>query len=452
MVDNSKMLGEVTFPREVMGSLLVDKEGSLWRVGENFREHWKFFKKKFYSIDRLEFKIEEALKVLIQVISSRHLDSWLDGSVKPEMVEALSGTVPVFDHCMKKGEENFRKNFIEKLGQEGQGTLRRFLFEQFEEVGNAFAKERDEEHPENKISFSGLLPPRTRFYWQKKSSKGAIYDLFCLEYPPERRTVTIFDQRLRLSFPWLCIFVCFKNGKFYHYNSDNNRNNHSAFWVFYRPDSVKSEQDAIFYSNLTNIWPDWPHRWCLGYSIPVIKLEDPLWASKLLDYFWQTNFKSNDYLLLFWLWAIENIPEVSSLEDWYELSENKPDKILQLPWRECKDKLGQFAKRVLDYFVDVEDKVEKSKISDPRKEVRERILERSKERLEEELVFLAGHLVIDTDLKELSREFVAKRLGVMFEKITKDLKPHCADAAKETAEKFNEADWERCIRKEEAVR
>lgn len=447
--DNEPIRGESNFPRELIDNTLVDKRGQLWRMNEKLEKRLGIFGKKSYRFDKLGVKLEEALEILLQVIASRHFDSWLDGSVRPEMLEALKSMEPVLNHCVKEGDKNFRKDFIVKLSCQGKDVLRRALTERFEEIGKAFAEERGKEHQEEKMSFSGLLPPCTRFWWQKKSARGAVYDLFCLEFSPERRTVIIDNQRLRLSFPWLCFFVCFKNGEFYSF--DNHYGNHSAFWVFYRPDSVKSKQDAIFYHNLTNARENWPQYWCLGYSIPVIKLQDPLWAAKLLDYFWQTNFGNCGYHLLdFWRWAVKNIPEVSSLQAWERLSESEPDKILKLPWRECENTLGQFAEKVLNHFAGIEE--EQAKILRQSEKVQEQILERFEEQLEEELVFLAGHLVIDAGLQKSSREFIAKRLGAMFDKIMGELKPYCSNIAKETAEEFNRTDFGDRSGKKEAAR
>jgi hypothetical protein len=96
--------------------------------------------------------------------------------------------------------------------------------------------------------------------------------------------------------------VGFKNGELY------NLDNRTAFWLFYRPDSMHSTDCKLFYPNLPNLDHAGLNLWCLGKSVPVIKLTDPTWSVKIMDYFWQSAFIDSG-LNAYWLWAVKNIPE-----------------------------------------------------------------------------------------------------------------------------------------------
>ena len=412
---------KIDLPPELLAKSLFDGDGKRWIVREEERKTLGILSTTVFTVDQLG-SVESGLNRLLQDHFNRALKSWLEEDVNPALASFSEEATPLFKECMAVGERTFRKTLITKLGVQGEKIWDKILTEQFGEIGKAW----EDEKKKGSINFSssGILPPGTRFHWQAKNP-NFIYDMFCIEASPQRRTVNIFGERRRLFFPWMCFLVCFRNGQF------------QGFWSFYMPKSLASHKDELYFPNLPNIWKQWPHSWCLGRSQPAISMQDPNWHDTLFNWFWNSEFverNENELVLQFWRNAKKRIPEVRNLDAWEELSEKDPQKMLKLPWLKLDHNLGDFVAKVIEWRIKENNETSQS-ISDRRSAVAD-LKKRLRERLEEELHFLGAHFSMPVDLERVTRDLLSKKLGGSFQDLSKSAEANCQSIAGSTATDF----------------
>ena len=427
---------KIILPSELIGQPLFDPQGREWRIHEQESKRFRFLSQKTLVASESETSSGEALDAILRKVAKEVLHSWMEEDARPALGQLTEDIDPFLQKCIMEGERTFRREFITVLGTQGAGVWKKILTDQFEEIGRLFAKEQEGREGVSYAS-SGLLPPGTRFTWQAKIP-GVTYDMFCIESPPQRRTIRIFGEMRRLAFPWMCFLVLFRNGALYTPSKWEGHRN--GFWAFYRPCALKSKEDYITIPNMINIDGKWPYWWCLGTGLPSIVLENPNWHIRLFDWFWDSVF-GNTYLTAFWEDARQRISQVATVKKWEQLSDKNPEKMLTLPWWKVKQPLGGFAQSVLDHFSSGTQKkgeeLEKQLMKE-RSSAQSLLITRFRERLEEEFHFLGARFTVSDELRETIHNAVVRQLAATGRKSLETLEERAKGIVHRAAENIAE--------------
>ena len=232
MAHNGEM--PVVTPADLVGKRVVSEDGALMNVQRRLRLRFGVYPTSVIELVPSGKTIEETLTAIVTGALRKTVEEWVAHDTRELTAETSAHLAPIVDRCIREGSKNFRKDLIAKMGNRGKEFWRAILAEQFNEIGNTYAKFRELDDKPNvptKIAMTPMLPPHCRMHWHLKSGRTR-WDLFCFELPPGPRSIKIFGGFYRLAFPWMCILVAFKNGVFYSFKQ--NGGNRSAFLIFYR--------------------------------------------------------------------------------------------------------------------------------------------------------------------------------------------------------------------------
>lgn len=422
---------------EFLKSAFIDERGQVWKVMPRERDYLG----GLYTSKRLEFTkitpVSDVVTRIVKELLKKLVQEWYQGNVEPSVHELTKASSPLIEHCLNLGKREFKKGLINAVGSQGESMLREIIDSKFEEIGQAYQKS---ERKKFKLVTTGPLPKGTRFHWQVDGNKHA-YDMYCIESPPQRRSIKVDDETYLLSFPWICFLVCFVDGDLYEgekYAQNDGAHGHCGLSVFYRPNELQSSSDSLCFSNLLEVSDSFPFHTCLGGSRPPITLSNPHWSNVLFDWFWGSGFYRNDPNNYWWgnqLWrkTASSIDAVSSFKKWAELSQSKDSLsvINGLPWLDSGYKLGQVARDILTY---VSNKYEGDSANRQDEETNKRlklIIEQFREQLEEKIVFWGTHFSIPWEASKKADEFISPRLTKLIEESLVALSQKCQALGKE---------------------
>jgi hypothetical protein len=168
-----------------------------------------------------------------------------------------------------------------------------------------------------------ILPHGCRFYHQKGNAA-----VFVVEQTPTTRAINWFDQKWRLSLPYVVFHIVFIGD--------------SVSWglPFYRKAPLTSPNDILYKTNFCNIHNDY-HGMCTG-NMRVSGETTAQKAESYIQEFWSSEFNSD---ITYWFDKAKQFKEVSSLERWQSESEKNPLFPLQVKWFEhgkLADQLRRF--------------------------------------------------------------------------------------------------------------
>lgn len=411
---------KVILPEKALKEKFIDKSGKYWifdtKINGFFPKIKTFLKEDGSLQDHALDELQKSCKPETQKWYAEYKKG-----IYPVIGQFIEEFSKSFDFAFESGERDFRKEYTKMLAIKGKAIFAQ-LFAEFlekcsQELLNCVEMEGDNNKPNSFIISLGPFPPTTRFYW-KLERKKELYELFCFEFQPSKRTINIKGENksYNLAFPWLCVFTAFKNGKFYSFENIH-EHDHCAFWIFYRQDALKYPNDELFMPNLPNIFRDWPYFICLGSSLPVIKLSDPKWHAKLFNYFWNSDFDNNDNARRwsFYNDVVKSVPEIDNWQKWEDVSKKNPNRVLELPWPKLGQTIEVFAEKVLELMTkekDIEKEQKQYKIEKMKSEING-LIKKFSERLSEELYFLGASLVIPIKSKEKLQNYVAKTADVL---------------------------------------
>lgn len=421
--DNGTLKTRIVMPRGVIGKLLFDCGGTAWSVESE--------KRRFFQPARVRLahsgSLEESLKNLFMAECEKELKANFREETIQLAQKFAEELAPIFDQCIEEAERDFRKEFVQKLGIQGRSVIREIIQESFTTIGTIWS----EEKKSTALNFAshGPFPPQTRFWWQLRDGES-VYDMYLLEFPPDRRSIQINGMMRYVAFPWLCFVAAFKNGHLIWFNECHEAS-HCAFWYFYRPGPITSDKDSLYFSNLPHAWREWPYLCCLGSSLPVICLDNPNWSNALLSYFWQSGFSNADR----WVSSLvrNKIEEIANSEKWEYLSKTDPDKMLTLPWPALGEDIGTFAKKTLMYLAQ-----KKEKPNDKAEKAKERAISAFREKLEESLYFLGSSFVLRPETEKIVRKILGEKIGGLWKKMSKRLQVFAETVSENTVQNVQE--------------
>lgn len=380
-----KECSTVLLPNELLDQALVDKQGIEWCLEEKTEHVLGVFPKK-----RLEMSprgsLTEALPLIVRNTLETTLNAWMHNNVWNLVRSMLERTRPDLEQILTTGERNIRMELIKKIGADGEAFMRPLLEECFAEIKRFLEQEdREQGKTTNGIRSSGMLPPGTRFVWETKTEYEHI-TLFCIEEPPQRRTVKISGMRLRLSFPWIYFFVSFINNRFY------------QFMAFFRSTPVESEEDAIFLPSLPNCSGG---DVCLG-DRPDPSPQDKDWHERLISHFWQSEFllsHGHDYKA----YLKEGLTGARFFRNWEEMSEKNPETIVAFPWIQYPHSIRTLVEKKFAGGIQYANR-RKARFEAALQTTKDLMTERFRETLEELLYNLEARFTVPTDLTERTQK------------------------------------------------
>ncbi len=395
MGDNNKefVSHKSSLPVDMLGKVLFDVEGKCFIIAPKSYKAWGLFTRKKLEGSELAVDIGANLNKAFQDAARAAVQQWLEQDVRKALDATVSLAQPFLDRCIVEGEKQFRKDFVEKLGFQGEKVWRNILTDQFEKIGEIY------QHATKKktaLISSGIIPPGVRLSWQLVT-ENATFDLFCIEMPPETRNVHILGEYRRLAFPWMILMVVFRNGHLLDL---------SAFYTARELDSYTVE---LCMPNLPNVFNEWPYRVCLGSDLPVIKMSDSHWTKTINDLFWGREFiyhGANSMRL--YEDARSRIPEVASLDAWENTSRTSPEKMIELPWLKLGKTIGEHSQALLEAHAKSNSVPKKEKDYDFSEKQRD-LIARFGEKLRDELHFLGAHFVVPPNVKSMAADFASKQ-------------------------------------------
>ncbi|MBI5420806.1 MAG: hypothetical protein HZA35_00625 [Parcubacteria group bacterium] len=300
---------------------------------------------------------------------------------------------------IKTGEREFRKDFLRTLAEQQSTLWKDILAQQSEEVAQLITQELQSR--KNAVTstseFSGPVPAGTRFKW-KVQNGNKLCEVFCIENPPQTRTIHIFGEKRNLAFPWIYFLILSRNGVM------------KMSWVFYSNKSLRNEKDTLAFPNLPNIHGSDPYEMCLGSECPTICTTHNNWYQTFHDWFWHSKFiNDNNAWMTHYTNATNTIYKVRDCEAWEQLSLTDPTQVIQLGWLPLHMSLQQFVETMVPRYGElgtIENK-DKQEVLKKLKKLDESLITKFKEILEEKMLFLGTHLAVPVHVAKISKEQIS---------------------------------------------
>src|SRR3989344_5056174 len=393
MTNQEELSGQSLNTRSIsdsIGKVFLDTDGSVWRLlFQNGSKFLGLYKPKKLEFIRDQSSLAESVAESVQRATIEMLDSWNTTNDK------------------------------------------------FEEIGRAYEQDRRQERV---FQTDGPFPVNTRFRWQLITPKYT-YTAFCLDVPPQRRTIDMCGVKRRLVFPWVRFIVYFVNGELYEdVPSGDNDHGHCGLGVFYGSKKLQSQNEALYFCNLPEVNYQLPFGTCLGSGRPPIKLSDPNWNLTLLDWFWGSGFyDGQQWSTELWRQAASTIPEVSNIEEWekFSMREDSLLAVCKLPWIQCDYNLGQMVKAVLDYIAQKYEKSQES-LAQKRDGQLKLLASQFREQLEEKILFLGAHFSVPQNMVQGAKDFLSVQITNLVVKLTTSLRRRSKKMGKDFGEHFVE--------------
>ena len=175
-----------------------------------------------------------------------------------------------------------------------------------------------------------------RFKWTLED-----FEVFLIELPPQVRTVRIAGVRDRVAFPWIYCFIGFRRHRFY------------SFTAFYGKDRILSYESPMYFTNVPHGESTWPYGWCLGIT-DFAPSDKALWVDEVVGAFWERNWRYHTYDDMAKIFCSEaGLSRIHNMDGGLELTRERPQNILTLPWPKAPDAVGEFGAKVLiDNFLE----------------------------------------------------------------------------------------------------
>ncbi|OGM98060.1 MAG: hypothetical protein A2915_01395 [Candidatus Yanofskybacteria bacterium RIFCSPLOWO2_01_FULL_41_34] len=441
MTNQEELSGQSLNTRSIsdsIGKVFLDTDGSVWRLlFQNGSKFLGLYKPKKLEFIRDQSSLAESVAESVQRATIEMLDSWNTTIAKPEIDKLADLISPLVDTCINAGEKKFRKELLDALGTQGEKMFSSFANDKFEEIGRAYEQDRRQERV---FQTDGPFPVNTRFRWQLITPKYT-YTAFCLDVPPQRRTIDMCGVKRRLVFPWVRFIVYFVNGELYEdVPSGDNDHGHCGLGVFYGSKKLQSQNEALYFCNLPEVNYQLPFGTCLGSGRPPIKLSDPNWNLTLLDWFWGSGFYDGQpWSTELWRQAASTIPEVSNIEEWekFSMREDSLLAVCKLPWIQCDYNLGQMVKAVLDYIAQKYEKSQES-LAQKRDGQLKLLASQFREQLEEKILFLGAHFSVPQNMVQGAKDFLSVQITNLVVKLTTSLRRRSKKMGKDFGEHFVE--------------
>ncbi|TSC82260.1 MAG: hypothetical protein G01um101419_614 [Parcubacteria group bacterium Gr01-1014_19] len=427
-------------PAEIVGpsfesKRLIDGDGKIWNLKTKKRNHWWGEKKHLEIVTDPDS---------LDVFLARSLDKEADEALKQWVADADKtledfsvNTESLLQTFLGEAFKKFRKEFVEKVSAGGAGAFREALEKRFEEIGKVWAEKYLESQEIVKAAAmrcSGPFLAGTRFLWEAQTTNHR-YQMFCIEFAPQRRVINIWKESRYLAFPWQVFLVLFRDGKLYCLRKGGGA--HHGFWMFYRSLPLKTAEDNLCWSNLPHIWKDWPHNFCLGYDdMPIVQLTDPDCFTKLFEWFWGSEFIGHN-LTHFYEQTRKQNKDLESTESWERITKSNPEKMLEMNWIPCEYDLQSFARRAMETIIK-DDK--EQRLSDTSNQdwsgVKKKQVDQVREELEEQIFFLSDHFTVPVGDQKKIRAAVDESFADAKIKTAASLKDSCENLAKSASKSY----------------
>ncbi|MBI5420809.1 MAG: hypothetical protein HZA35_00640 [Parcubacteria group bacterium] len=324
----------IQFPISLRNTSLFDANGNVYHIEEKREKILKLLPTSTLTLTKHSTtKLFVTTQVQRVVDNAMHL--WREQHALPTLSTVAPQAESYLHECAQDAKRSCTKNLLETLGTEGMHCFEEIVkellvdMETFIAKKMAYTKEIEEQSPQ-------LLPPGTRFHWHL-TSRDTHYQIFCIENPPQQRTIHILEETRRLALPWIYFIVVFHDVGLF------------SLYAFYRNTPLTSLDDTLYFPNLPNISPV-GFECCLGPGRPYISLKNKHWSEALFTYFWGSSFRNDGSSYIdFYRETEKRIPELKDLDTWENISNENPLFVLGLPWKEMST-LRTFIERLSTDF------------------------------------------------------------------------------------------------------
>jgi len=326
----------VQLPASLRNTPLFDAEGNVWRIDEERKKKFDLFPRTTLTLTRhsgtkpfIDSQVRDSIQKTMRL--------WIEKYALPELTRMAPLMNAYLEECAQEAKRLCTRKFLNALSTEGAQCLAEIMKNVLSDMERLVTKkislseELEQQSPD-------ILPYGTRFHWNLKS-ENITYQIFCIETPPQQRTISIMDELKRLAFPWMYFITIFRDKSFL------------RLYVFYRNATLTSLDDMLCLPNLPNMHTR-TLKCCLGGGCPHLLIRDKKWPETLFTYFWGSSFyeRSPTYLE-FYEDAAKKIPELKDLDTWETMSTENPFFVLRLPWKEIFTLRTFINKRLLEFGI-----------------------------------------------------------------------------------------------------
>ncbi len=334
--DSPREYETVQLPSFLRDTPLFDAEGNVWRIDEECKKILKLFPKTTLTLTKhsstkpfIDSRVRNAMEETMRL--------WREKHALPELEKITPHTRAYLEESIQEAKHLYMRRLLETLRSKGAQCFKEIIKEMLLEI-EQLAAQKIALTEEIEQQYQKILPYGTRFHWNLKST-NATYQIFCIENPPQQRTINIMNERRRLAFPWIYFLTIFRDNAFV------------RLCVFYRNAPLTGLDDMLCLPNLPNMHAH-TFECCLGINQPYLLTRDKKWPETLFTYFWGSSFyeRSSTYLQ-FYEDAAKKIPELKDLDTWETMSEKNPLFVLGLPWKEIFTLRTFIDKRLLEFGI-----------------------------------------------------------------------------------------------------
>ena len=391
----------VSVPTTLCDTLLFDARGNAWNIKKSETKLFGIIPRTSYILCG-QGSMRWIIRDLVETSIKDTLRLWKEKHGIPMLEEMGKKTHPCLEEFIKRSRFTFKKNLIASLGNGGEECLQAVLKDLIDDIQKIVTKKRAQEKSAREES-SGILPQGTRFHSHLDTGYNT-YDIFCIEQPPQKRTIRIFGKHKMLAFPWIYFLIVFSGAR------------RIEVSIFYRNAPLQSMDDTLYIPNLPNISPS-DYKCCLG-EFPSTDLTMHNWDKIFLSSFWGGVFRDDGtgYADQYKKDA-SRIPEVKTISVWEENSKKDPLFMLKLAWRPLSS-LQEMITKLVCYYAFQDEKDSVKEISHDWNIIRKQHLIEFTQHLREELSSLCENFSSAPDASHIMHEYVKKILENIETKLT----------------------------------
>lgn len=436
--ESGEQLRKISIAPDLIGKAFFDENGGIWRLTPKSRDRlWGLFASEELELVKDSSNLVGSAIELTAESANKMLGDWQENTANSAIEELTKSLAPVINGCVSAGEKKFRKELLGALGTQGERMLSDFITDKFEAIGRVYEQEKKQERI---FQTDGPFPLNTRFRWQLLTPKHT-YTAFCLEAPPQCRTIHLFGAHRRLVFPWVRFLVYFVDGDLYETAPlGGNDHGHCGLGVFYGLKGLQSQADTLYLCNLPEVSSTLPFGTCLGSGRPPVKLSNPNWSQVLLEWFWGSIFyEGQGWSTQLWYQAANTIPAVQTGGEWEAFSSQKDclTAVCALPWINSEYDLGKMVKTMLSYIAEENEESGKDPVQTRNGQL-ELLTAQFREQLEEKITFLGAHFSVPQDVVQNAGNFLSGKLLNLVERLSGALSSHCKKLGQNIGDQFRE--------------
>jgi len=354
--------------------------------------------------------LDGQLDVKAATVLSKDLATSIKTETDRYLDEMVQSGISAVEPLMKSSLYDLRRGIIESSAKQ-----LRILFSDFIQQNSDQIAEMFKERTQGAIDTMGPIPKLARFKWEMRTAKG-VFVLYCLELAPHRRTISLKRigneaESYRWAMPWLCLLPVFKNDKF------------AGLTAFYTMKPLEKADDSLLACGLPGKANTAPWHFCDGFSVPNVRLSDPKWVDKLLDWFFGSVFVyhtssyqyDNEYRKI-----KKNISQYKSFRSWdgFSSRDDALDKVCQLSFPSVNKNLDECARVILENCSGQE-------ATAPWQIVQQEMFEsvglKFEQTIGEKFVFLVKRTSVDPDLRDKIKKLFASQLNKLKDRLEKIL-------------------------------